>query len=75
MFAQCIDSVEVTRQFDLGQCRVDLFVAYLMQQNGGPALASLKLWDQMVQASTTFGDRTVAERADRIGICHDLTSR
>lgn len=47
-----------------------LFMADLVQQDGGSALAPFEFWDQMVQASAPIRDRTAAERADRIAVRH-----
>ncbi len=71
MAAQCLDRMEIPRQFGLRQGGVHLFVANLVQQNSWPALASFEFWDQMVQTAAAFGDRAVAKRADRITVTHD----
>lgn len=70
MGPQGVDRVEIARQLGLGQGRVHLFMADLMQQDGWSALASFEFWDQMVQAAAPIGDRAVAERADRIRVRH-----
>lgn len=72
MGAQGLNRAETARQFGLRQGGVDLFVANLVQQNGGSALASFEFWDQMMQTATAFGDRAVAKRADLIVVRHDL---
>lgn len=56
MRAQGCDRVVTARQFGLGQGGMDLFVANLVQKNGGSALASFEFWDQMMQAATPAGD-------------------
>ncbi len=72
MRAQGLDRVETARQFGLRQGSVDLFVANLVQQHGGSALASFEFWDQMMQAAAALGDRAVAKRTDLIAVRHDM---
>ncbi len=72
MGTQRLDRVEIARQFRFGQGRVHLFMANLMQQDRGSALAPFEFWDQMVQAASPIGDRAVAKRADRIGVRHGM---
>jgi hypothetical protein len=70
MGSQRVDCVEAAGQFRFSQCCVNLFVADLVQQNGGSALASFEFWDQMMQAARPIRDRAVAKRTDRIAVCH-----
>ncbi len=70
MAPQCVDIVVGPRKLGLGQRRMDLVVANLMQQHGRPTFPSAQLGYQMVQA--LFGvrrDRALAERADG-GVVH-----
>lgn len=68
---QCRNGAEIARQIGLAQGGVDFIVADLVQQHRLAALPAAQFRDKVVQALLGLGrDRTVAERADGIGV-HD----
>ena len=66
MISQRVDRGILPRQFGLSECRMDLVVTDLVQQDDRTAFPAAQLWNQVVQALLRIGwYRATAERADR----------
>lgn len=67
MLSQGVDCVIAAGEVGFREACVDFAVADLVEKNGGAALASAQPWDQVVVALRhAFGDRALAEGADRV---------
>ena len=75
MGAQCLNRRITARQLCLGQGRMNLGMANLVQEHRGSALAATQLRHEVVQALARMGrNRPVAVRADRVGIGQGIRS-